>query len=244
MSMVGCPSGHVYSMNRGCPKPQIVGHRLDGPSGGALGCLVPSLPCGIHPHLPRCHRLCRVMSVLILTCSPTLPPSILPVLPLTLSTLCPQALSFCLHCHGSLQGTAQTACFSLSPAPCSSCDQERLHTWSCDLESVCLMCLASAHSPRPDANAAVASTARLPAWRVSQSCTPIALLFLALRKITKATDSKILSYLYKDSCVKMQVVHKGGAADGSQCWRQAWPLLTGPPSQGSHLTVGTPCSCD
>lgn len=158
-------------------------------------------------------------------------------------TLSP-GLSFCLHCHGSLQGTAQTACFSLSPAPCSSCDQERLHTWSCDLESVCLMCLASAHSPRPDANAAVASSARLPAWRVSQSCTPIALLFLALRRITKATDSKILSYLYKDSCVKMQVVHKGGAADGSQCWRQAWPLLTGPPSQGSHLTVDTPCSCN
>lgn len=54
------------------------------------------------------------------------------------SRLC---LSACT-CHGSLWGTAQTACSALSPAPCFPCDQEHLHIhWSCDLESVCLMCL-------------------------------------------------------------------------------------------------------
>lgn len=184
--VAGCPSGPIYSMKRGCPEPQVVGCGLGGPSRGAQGTCAKPL-CDIHPHLPCCHCLYRVLSVLILACSPTLLPSILPVLPLTLTTLCLQALSFCLHCHGSLQGTAQTACFALSPAPCSPCDQECLHIcWSCELESVCLMCLASAHGPSSqlwtDADAAVASPACLPAWQVSQSCIPIALLFLALKK--------------------------------------------------------------
>ena len=48
------------------------------------------------PHLPCCHRLCRVPFVLILACSPTLPPPILPVLPLTLTTLCSPGFVFLL----------------------------------------------------------------------------------------------------------------------------------------------------
>lgn len=90
------------------------------------------------------------------------------------SRLC---LSACT-CHGSLQGTVQTACSAFSPAPCFSCDQEHLHVCqSCDFENVCLMCLASANCPFPqfwpDPEALVASLPQfscLPAWQVVQAC--------------------------------------------------------------------------
>lgn len=80
---------------------------------------------------------------------------------------------------------------------------------------VCLMRLASAGGLSsqlwPEADAVVASPplpACLHLQQVAQSYISIALLFLALKKkTTKATDSNIPNYLYKDKCVKMQIVH-------------------------------------
>lgn len=81
MSMVGCPSGPVYSTNSGCPKPQIVGCRLDRPSGGArVPCakppkwypsspamLSPSVLCYVCAHL---HLLTHTASINIARAAP------------------------------------------------------------------------------------------------------------------------------------------------------------------------------
>lgn len=103
-----------------------------------------------------CHCLCRVLCAHA-RCSPP-PPSALPVPPLTrphsVSRLC-----VCLHGHGSLQGTAQTACSALSPAPCSPWP-ERPHTCWSVIWRACVRCAwllprpvsplrADAGQPRP-----------------------------------------------------------------------------------------------
>lgn len=71
------------------------------------------------------------------------------------------------------------------------------------------MCLASAHSPCsqfwPDA--VVASSHCPSAWWGGLVLYFHCFALSGFKKLTKATDSKIPSYLPKDKCVKMHIVH-------------------------------------
>lgn len=83
---------------------------------------------------------------------------ILPVLPLTLTTLFSRLCLSACTCHGSLLGTTQTACSAHSPARCFPRAGGASTSAGPVIQSVCLMCLASVHSPsarlQPDTSSA------------------------------------------------------------------------------------------
>lgn len=163
----GCPSGPTDSMHTGCSRSRA--------SQECPGIPMPSpRDCSFSPAmLSLCVTVCHALSVYH---SPahTASTNIARAAPNPARTLFSRLCLSAYTCHGSLQGTTQTACLvAHSPAPCFPCDQEHLHIrWSCDLESVCLMCLASAHGPSsqfwPDADTALAFlTSHLPRRRLS-----------------------------------------------------------------------------
>lgn len=155
----------------------------------------PRVPCAKPPSQPsivthHAVTIRHVLSVLILACLPHVTSTnIARAAPNPDHTLFSRLCLSACTCHGSLWGTAQTACSALSPAPCFPCDQEHLHIhWSCDLESVCLMCLLL-----PTVHILSSGWIRRlwwslptdtcsPAWQVAVSCISIALLFSCLKK--------------------------------------------------------------
>lgn len=114
----------------------------------------PRVPCPLHGH-PSSPT---ILSLLCAVCfhlhlfTPHCLHQYCPCCPNPAHTLFSRLCLSACTCHGSLQGTVQTACSALSPAPCFPCDQEHLHVCrSCDFKNVCLMCrawlLPAAHFP-------------------------------------------------------------------------------------------------
>lgn len=125
----GSPSGPIYSVNRGCHEPQVTGLPSVAPMQSAAHALWHVLlavmvwarwtfqespgACA-NPHVTfilTCHAvtICVVSCVCSLLLLAHPPPPALPVLPSPGHTLSP-GFVIRLHCPGSLQGTAQTAC--------------------------------------------------------------------------------------------------------------------------------------
>lgn len=128
----GCPSGPIYSMNRGCPEPQVIGLPSVAPmqtaalygmsSGGHVRARWPSQErpgaCAAptrHSSSPAMlHRLCRVLCARS-RCSPTSSTSIARAAPHP-ATLSP-GFVVCLQ-HRLASGDSADRMLRPSPAPC------------------------------------------------------------------------------------------------------------------------------
>lgn len=99
-----------------------------------------------------------------------LPPPILPVLPQPAHTALQAASARTVSARF---GDRADRMLTLSPAPCFPVTWSAATRWSCGLEGVCLMCLASAHGPSswfwPDTRVVLASPHGLPSCPASSS---------------------------------------------------------------------------